>query len=267
MLLTEKAVDQYYEESLDKWYGIKIIKIGDLGKQFALNIERNLQSKVSYKINSMNNLWKCSPKEDLFMNPNGGITRLTTLLYDTDEEFKKLYSKLCSDLLMTFGGNKVIQRQPTIRVYASSSPNDFCPYWHSDLLVGHPVGTLNMWIPFTEPDQNQFHGFNICDSEISKNFYLKMRKIYSPYKFLENKNIIKSKMLMDNSISVKASVGEAVVFDSRCFHSAVPIKKHSRVSMDIRVIEMEYLQSPYPTFRGLGRRKAKFDLENYYIKK
>lgn len=267
MLLTEKAVDQYYEESLDKWNGIKIVKIGDLGKEFALNIQKNLQSKVDYEITSMNKLWECAPKEDLLMNPDGGITRLTKLLYETNQEFKKLYEKLCSNLLMKFGGNKVIQRQPTIRVYASSSFNDFCPYWHSDLLVGHPVGTLNMWIPFTEPDKSQFHGFNICESEVSKNFYLEMRKIYTPYEFLENQNIIKSKILMENSISVPASVGEAIVFDSRCFHSAVPINNHSRVSMDIRVIDMKFLEAPYPSFRGLGRKRAKFDLENYYIKK
>lgn len=264
MLLTEKAIDNFYSKDIEKWNGIKVIKIGNLGKIFSQNIHKNLQSKVNYEIKNMDRIWEYAPKEDLEMNPNGGITRLTKLLYDRDQEFNEIYKEICTKLILIFGSNKVIQRHPNIRV-SSLSSNQYCPYWHSDLLVGHPIGTLNMWIPLTEPNDNEFHGFNICPSEISKKFYLEMRKDFLPYKFLENEIIIKSKILLRNSISVKASLGEAIVFDSRCFHSAMPLEKHSRVSMDIRLIDIKYLNSPYPKFQGLGRKKAKFDIGNYYM--
>ena len=264
MLLAEKAVDQYFGESLGKWNKTEVIKIGDLGKKFSLNIFNNLQEKVNYKINNLNQIWQDAPQEDLFMNPDGGITRLTKLMYETNEQFGNIYNSLCSYLLNKFAPNKVIQRHPTIRVNATSSFNNFIPYWHSDLLIGHPVGTLNIWIPFTDPHKDQFNGFNICNSEISQNFYFKMREKSDPYQFLEHEEVPKSKILMENSTPVKVSVGEAIVFDSRCFHSAVPMIEHSRVSMDIRIIDKKFLESPYPTFQGLGRKKAKFDLENYY---
>lgn len=266
MLPTELAIDKYFDETINNWAETRVIKIGSIGNQIALNIQKSLQDKVPYQLTKLNKIWEDAPKEDLFMNPDGGITRLTKLLYETNLEFKKLYKLLCSNLLKEFGGNKAIQRQPTIRVYASSKINDFCPNWHTDLSLGHPVGTLNIWIPLTDPHLDQFNGFNICEPDFSKKFYFDMRKQSTPYQFVENQNIVKSEILMKNSSEVKASVGEALVFDSRCFHSAVPIKNHSRVSMDIRIIDMKYLQYPYPPFKGFGRKKAIFDLENYYMK-
>lgn len=265
MIKAEDAIDKYYEEKIDNWNKLKIINIDSFGKKLSLNIRNDLQSKVSYQIKNLNKIWEVAPKEDLLINPDGGITKLTKLLYETNKEFKQLYKEFSIYLLNKFGKNFAIQRQPTIRVHSSSTSNYFCPYWHSDLLIGHPVGTLNIWIPLTNPHKSQSNGFSICSPELSKNFYFKYRKKFTPYQFLKNNIIHKSKKLLKEADEVKASIGEAIVFDSRCFHSAIPMLNHSRVSIDIRIINKKYLEKPYPIFRGHGRKKAKFDLENYYI--
>ena len=144
MTKAEDAIDKYYEEKIDNWNKPKIINIDKFGDQLSLNIRNILQKKVSYQIKNLENIWQVAPKEDLIMNPDGGITKITKLLYETNTDFKQLYKEFGFYLLNKFGKNIAIQRQPTIRVHASSSSNDFCPYWHSDLLIGHPVGTLNM---------------------------------------------------------------------------------------------------------------------------
>ena len=57
-----------------------------------LNI-RNILQKKFYQIKNLENIWQVAPKEDLIMNPDGGITKITKLLYETNTDFKQLYKE------------------------------------------------------------------------------------------------------------------------------------------------------------------------------
>ena len=119
------------------------------------------------------------------------------------------------------------------------------------------IGQLNLLI-------SEIHGFNLCEPETSYNFFKESSKLFSPYELLNNEKITKSKKLLIESNPINTKTGFATVFDSRCFHSALPIYQHTRVSMDLRLIDKKYLNSPYPSFTGRGRKKAKFDTKNFY---
>ncbi len=264
MLSTEGFINDYYQEQVSNWRCTKNLELGNIVSEISYELLKTLNNKCSYQITDLAQIWREAPEEDISQNEQGGINKLTRFLYDMDTSFESLYNKLSKIIISKFPGEMVIQRTPTIRVHASSSKDSFYPFWHSDLLLGHPLGEINIWIPFTEPNMEEDHGFNICEPVVSYDFYKNNKGITAPYELLSKKEIIKSSELIKHSTPVQTKLGEAIVFDSRCFHSAIPIYNHSRVSMDVRIIDKKYLREPYPKFQGLGRRKAIFDSENFF---
>ena len=269
MLETERLVKKSYNEELENWVNTQIINIDDYGTKIADSILQKLNSETNYQFTRLENIWKEASQDDISQTViSGGITKLTQILYDMDSKFFDLYNGLCHEILKHFNGDMAVQRQPTIRVHCTSESNNYCPNWHSDLFNGHPCGTINVWIPFTQTDSKTYHGFNLCNQKDSKYFFKNICNSIPLYELVNHEEVRKSDFLMKNSKPVNVKFGEAIIFDSRCLHSGLPVINHTRVSIDMRIIEKKYLSEPYPIFQGLGsgktRTKAVFDLNNFY---
>ena len=46
-----------------------------------------------------------------------------------------------------------------------------------------------------------------------------------------------------------------LAFDSRCIHSGEPMKSHTRISMDIRILPLSQYEKMNIEYQGSGRRK------------
>ena len=199
MLETEIEVKKYYSESAKKWNITRSIEIGDLSNQISDYILKKLNKNLDFKIKNLASIWKIAPVEYLSQNLAGGINTLTKIIYERDKEFEALYRFLCEKIIKMFNGDFVVQRVPTIRIHTSTKEDTFYPQWHSDLILGHPVGTTNIWIPLTQPNISEIHGFNLCEPETSYNFFKESSKLFSPYELLNNEKIKKYKKLLIES--------------------------------------------------------------------
>ncbi len=257
----EQSVRNYYEEPVQTWRINSEVNIPYIEK-----LREIIGNQIKNKFNileevSLEKIYKFIDPSKL-TNDNHGITAITQELYEAGEEFFFYYKKLTKHILAIFGDNYVIQRQPTIRAHFEPfSKYGFYPSWHSDLLLGHPPGTINLWMPFTRPDPINSHGFSLTSHSTSQHTF-KRYCFDSPYDGV--KLISKAEQLNQQQIPVKIEPGKALIFDSRTIHSGLPSDRHLRVSMDIRVINRRYLSPPNPLYRS-GRKRVPFSEGYFYI--
>jgi len=57
---------------------------------------------------------------------------------------------------------------------------------------------------------------------------------------------------------VDTKFGRTLCFDSRCLHTGESLVKHTRVSIDIRIIPVDSFQREKFIFQGAGRMKMKY---------
>lgn len=260
----EKILINYYQEPIEKWFLPRKIVL-----PASIRIYNEVISFLSQKLNIglIENPTDILNKVDrtyLDLNKDFGINKLTEILYEIPSSLFKSYYYLCEEILLHFKDH-LIQRQPTIRIHFQDEDcYPFYPFWHSDPILGHPPYEKNIWIPLTKPNPKGIHGFKISNPEASSRIFNLLCKS-SPYLSKQKEDLIKNKSLEKESSFVNCRQGEGVVFDSRIFHSATPYKYSPRISIDIRIMEKKYLNDPFPIFRGLGRRKIKFDSKNFFI--
>ena len=268
MSKNEQFVAEYYQEDVNQWLDPIELELGQITFEIRSYLHHYLQSVVDFKFSTIEEICYFCPPNLLSQDLTGGVNQLTQKLYDLNQEFYCLYNDLCTKISSYFPPEEyVIQKQPTIRLHSSVNNSHFYPFWHSDLFLGHPVGTVNLWIPLTSlSPHTSDHGFSICSSQVSFNQFLNSSTNLNPYDFLSHTDFTKSDHLTASSIPVLTKPGKMYVFDSRLLHSAMPHYDHCRLSIDIRVIKTEYLSHPYPLYTGLGRRKAVFNIDNYYSK-
>ena len=218
------------------------------------------------KLNEINNLFKFFKVSEFSPDELSGVNFITKKLYNLPKDLKIIYYKICNHILLK-KKDFLIQRTPTIRVhFQDENCYQFYPFWHSDLILGHPPFEKNIWIPLTKPYGNKYHGFSLSTPEISHKIFNQFCT-KDPYLSKDDPRVIKNKEFLVNSEPCKCLPGEALEFDSRIFHSALNFENNLRLSLDIRIISRKYLKRPYPIYRGLGRMKMLFDEKNYFISK
>ena len=188
-------------------------------------------------------------------DPKFGINDLTTFFYDMPNSFNIEYINLLkNDLRKKVNENFFFQKNPTIRVQVPhKSSTVLYPFYHSDFQLGHPPYEINLWMPLTKPSKTEGHGFKILNLDESK-------KIFHDYDFdpnliKENRNDISEK-INDHASLQKFDFGNAVMFDSRCLHSTIPLLNHTRVSLDIRIVTVRDFEEFNHTYKGTGRREV-----------
>ena len=142
--------------------------------------------------------------------------------------------------------------------------NNHYPRYHTDVGYGHPPQEINVWVPLTSPVGDQKHGFRMMGLD-------RTREILDTYNY-SFKDFINDAItskdfneeLDKDSPQVNTKFGESLIFDSRCLHTAEPMKLHTRVSIDIRIISVEDLQNEKFLFQGMGKKKILYKLGQAY---
>lgn len=213
-----------------------------------------------FKSNNLENLQNFYDSEkceygDFMMNS------IQRSLYDLNKQISPIYFGFISNYLKNiFPFDFYFQREITFRVHIPQKNGDISlsnpyPNFHTDACFGHPPNEINIWIPLTKPFPKEFHFFNISSVENSKNALAQLNYLPRSFdKFLKNGGKIDQEKLKHNKVTT--DYGKTLIFDSRCMHSAMPIKYQTRVSIDIRIIPInEFLNLPYE-FKGTGKMQT-----------
>ena len=187
------------------------------------------------------------------------INPIQKTLYSLTENNREIYYEFISKCLKKFFPfDFYFQKEITFRVHippkkGSSHKSPF-PSFHMDSCLGHPPNEINIWIPLTRLDSKEFHAFNITSVNRSKDLLKKFN--YDPYAIdTFRKSNGKELNSFLNHYQVKTQYGNALIFDARCMHSAMPVIHHTRFSIDIRIIPLDdFKVLPYK-FVGSGRMK------------
>ncbi|MDB4847788.1 phytanoyl-CoA dioxygenase family protein [Candidatus Pseudothioglobus singularis] len=137
--------------------------------------------------------------------------------------------------------------------------------YHIDIMLGHPPEEINIWVPFT--DSSLAKSFRILPLEFSLEILDKYNyDMQAVYFAIWNDDKLLD-FLNNNSTFVELRPGQALLFDSRCFHASVMNESDfTRVSMDVRIITAkDYDNLPFK-YIGTGRRKSQFITGDYYSK-
>jgi len=203
------------------------------------------------------NLHNLVPRKYLKYDPHYGISGISNLLYDFDDDFNAVYKSIIKNQLRDqLDFDFYFQEIPTIRIHTPSpDANMFYPYFHSDIQLGHPPYEINIWFPLTRPSNDEGHGFVICSLEKSMSIYESYNLDTSQMN--ANKEVI-NELAKEDAKSVKCLPGEAIMFDSRCLHSAIPLRDHTRISIDVRIMPKKIFHNFNRVYAGTGRKKIKF---------
>ena len=222
--------------------------------------------KISCTMNEISNLHNKIDENLKVYDRKFGINKITNSLYDMPKAFNRKYIKLLKmQLRKIIGQDFYFQENPTLRIHLPHiSAESLYPFFHSDIQLGHPPYEINFWLPLNSPSKTEGHGFSISSLKDSI-------KIYKKYDFdilkisKDVKNI--SKHLDPVSTLQNFDYGQAVLFDTRRLHSSQPLKNHTRVSIDVRIIPVNLFHKFNHHYQGTGRRRVIFKPGNAYNSK
>jgi hypothetical protein len=209
---------------------------------------------------NLTRLHESLPQEMKDYNYDDGVNKITTLLYDTDEAYLNVYHAFIRDCVQKhFPYPFYFQATTTIRVHCPGGKNaNHYPRYHTDIGYGHPPQEINLWIPLTEPQGPQRHGFRRMDVSASRDTLEPFNYDFAPFieKAVNDKPY--NHALNARAPQVATSFGKMHAFDSRCIHTGEPLEEHTRISMDIRIIPVsDFNAMPYE-YRGTGRRQMPY---------
>jgi hypothetical protein len=228
----------------------------------ALKMAKLVDSQIKYVTGlpideSISNVHKFLSDEQKSYDLTFGINQISQKLYDTPKQvFDSYKTFLREDLFPLLGMDFYYQSQMTTRLQTPHPTADvFYPMFHSDIQLGHPPHEFNIWIPLSEPSPTEGHGFALSTLQESIN-------IFERFNFDIEKIKTKSKSisheLLNSAKLQNCPVGSILLFDSRKFHSTIPLQQHSRASIDIRVIIRSEYERAKRSYTGTGRKKIKF---------
>lgn len=192
-------------------------------------------------------------------NFNDGVNKVTTLLYDTDDAFAASYHAFVKSLTRHFPYPFYFQATPTIRIHCPGGANaNHYPRYHTDIGYGHPPEEINLWIPLTEAQPPQQHGFRRTTVKHSYDILSQFDFDFAPFigRAVNDKPFNYS--LNDIAPQVVTKFGQFTAFDSRCIHTGEPLEKHTRASMDIRIIPVKDFEALEVEYQGTGRRRMRY---------
>lgn len=208
---------------------------------------------------SLENLHEHLSDEMKTYNFNDGVNKITTEFYETDASFMNAYNQLIYLIRSTIIKEPFwFQSTPTIRIHCPNGKNsDHYPRYHTDIGYGHPPEEINFWLPLTNTSAGD-HGFRVMS--ISESTQLLAEFDYDFPSFIDR--AIQDKAFSAHchtlSIPVLTPFGQILAFDSRCVHTGEPLKTHTRISIDIRILPLSQYQNMSIEYQGSGRRKIIF---------
>ncbi len=234
------------------------IEIGNFAETFRSEVMRLLADKQVINGNeTLEKLHETLPQEMKDYGFNDGVNKITTFLYDTDDTFATIYLSFIKDVVSKhFPYPFYFQATPTIRLHCPKGKhNDHYPRYHTDIGYGHPPQEINIWLPLTQPQAPQQHGFRSLNVQHSKELLEQFDYNFTPFidKAINDKPFNYS--LNEKSQNIATPLGKMIGFDSRCIHTGEPMEHHTRASMDIRIIAIEDFKNMPVEYQGTGRRR------------
>lgn len=196
---------------------------------------------------------------------NSLVNAVASTLYDQTIEFRKTYQHLIGWLSnVVIQQNCYFQKTPTIRVHFPDQKGfDKFPRFHNDMMLGHPPGEINVWLPITKAiDGNSLLLIDGVESarmvgECCADFRPFVRKLAHNRDF-RSRLISLAKPLLLN-------YGQIVLFDSKCLHAAqINASDKTRISLDIRLIPVSNFERLKLGYVGTGRMRSRFKPGGYY---
>lgn len=226
-----------------------------------------LENEIIEKSISLEKLHEYISDDMRAYNFDDGVNKISTYFYETDAQFKSVYHSYIRFLRENFLKQPFyFQETPTIRIHCPNAKNsNHYPRYHTDVNYGHPPEEINIWLPLT--DVLSGHCFRMMSFAESKKIIEKFDYDFSQLinSAINDKDF---SAFCDNiSQEVLTEFGNMLAFDSRCIHTGVPLEKHTRVSMDIRIIPVAQYEKMDVIYQGSGRRKILFAPGNCYHEK
>jgi len=243
---------------------VKIKQADDLTNIFLKQL-KNL-FKISCSLEEICNLHNKLDENLKVYDQKFGINQISNHFYDMPNVFKNKYIELLKfQIRDAIGQDFYFQDNVTLRIQAPHiSSKSYFPFYHSDVQLGHPPYEINVWIPLNPPSESEGYGFSISSYEESI-------KIYKKYDF-DNSKICEDVKNISNHLDPVSTVqnfdyGQALLFDTRLFHSALSLENHTRVSADIRIIPVGVFHKFNHHYQGTGKTRIKFTPGNAYNNK
>src|SRR2546426_7015610 len=193
------------------------------------------------------------------------LNAVSRAFYETDDRFLYLYHRFVREILAPlFEADLYFQITPTMRFqFPHQDGFTWKPRIHTDIMLGHPPYEVNVWIPLTPAySTNSMMIARVKDSmrlleEVSFDFQTLAYRVQRDSIFWERCASVCHPVTLD--------YGSFLMFDPRCLHATqYNSTPHTRVSIDVRIIRREDLESMKLAYRGTGRKKLRFAPGHYY---
>lgn len=245
---------EFYADSVD-------LDCGEYSQKLRNEIIRLLAIKgVIVPDGDLENLHKILPQTLKDYNFDDGVSKISSFLYDTDDAFISTYHSMVKQCLQKhFPYPFYFQATTTIRIHFPNAKNsNHYPRYHTDVNYGHPPEEINIWIPLTSPQPPQHHGFRRTGLQHTRAIFEGFDYDFTPFveKAINDKEF--NTRIHDFAPQVTTPFGKFSAFDSRCIHTGEPLEKHTRASIDIRIMPVEDFEKLDIEYQGTGRRKMRY---------
>lgn len=202
-------------------------------------------------------------KYSIYLN---GATKVTDIFYEKAILLRKEYLSLLKELRKLIKTDFYFQKFPTFRVHMpDNSSKKYYPYFHSDILFGHPPYEINVFATLNKiTNEKDGHGLRLLSLAQSANLFKKYK--YNIEKMTKERTDI-DKILLKKSKLYKERKKNLLIFDTRCYHSVMPLNKHTRISVDVRLMPRKIFEKNVTIYVGNGRKKVSFKPGHGYDKK
>ena len=213
--------------------------------------------KQKFKLNEISKVHKILGESEKIYDLKFGINKFTSNFYEIGENFKKNFLKLLKENIRDIiGEDFYFQNNPTLRIQVPHETSEiFYPFFHSDIQLGHPPYGTNLWMPLNSPSLIEGYGFSISDLKDSIKTF---EELNFEFDDLKNNKKKYSEKLISHSKLQNFEFGKSVLFDSRCLHSTLPLKNHTRASIDVRIVPVSEFEKFSHIYQGSGRKKVLF---------
>ena len=205
------------------------------------------------------------------------FNNVTEAFYETNDQFRQIYFSLMKYIAQEiFDFDFIFQATPTIRFHFPGPYEDMYRSkdgkylgYHVDGMNGHPMEEINCWLPATScyesnalqiaslEDGIRILNLLLDDINYNEEIYLKSGFDLNYMKLNSDPEYLRLAVNSCKPLSMK--YGELLVFDPRCVHStAENQEKHTRVSLDFRLIPVEAYDKLTREYKSQGRSGRMF---------
>lgn len=204
------------------------------------------------------------PKKLQSLEKASETNQVTRMLYETNKDFTKIYYNFIKKVIKVRVNDEIyFQKTPTIRFqFPKQKTFNWNPSIHSDIMLGHPIEEVNIWVPITDVFPNNSMVISSLKDSLAavKKFDFDFNLFGS--QIANNKTLFRYYYKKCKPLSMRHN--SYLVFDPRRLHATQKNNSNkTRISMDIRIISKKLMDN-LDNYVGTGRRKIRFVPGEFY---